>query len=308
MNGTSATGFQVRRPRAGYQANTEGQRCYDAPAMPSLHPVRPEAVAGSWYPGRPEILAKEIDHYLSAVPDAPTEDQVFGLVAPHAGLMYSGPVAAWAYRAVQGADYDVVVLVGPSHRVAFEGVALYPRGAFDTPLGPIPIAADIADAIRAVTPVVYDDASAHAPEHSLEMQLPFLRRVLPDVPIVPLLMGYQSVETIVSLGAGLATALAGHRALLVASSDLSHYLDARMASMVDREVTQCVERFDPECLLDILRAKPDHACGGGPIVSIMRAVRTLGAHAGRVLRYADSGDVSGDKKAVVGYMAAVFVG
>ena len=127
-------------------------------------------------------------------------ERVFGLVVPHAGLMYSGPVAAWAYRAVQGADIDVVVLVGPSHRVGFEGVALYPKGAFSTPLGPIPIDADVADAIRAAAPVVHDDVAAHAPEHSLEMQLPFLRRVLPDTPIVPLLMGYQSSETIDSLG------------------------------------------------------------------------------------------------------------
>jgi MEMO1 family protein len=276
--------------------------------MPSLQPVRPEAVAGSWYPGHPALLAQEVDHYLAAVSDEPLAERVFGLVAPHAGLMYSGPVAAWAYRAVQGGDYDVVVLVGPSHRLGFDGVALYPRGAFHTPLGSMPIAADVAEAIRAVTAVVHDDVTAHAPEHSLEMQLPFLRRVLPDTPIVPMLMGYQSVETIVELGAGLATALAGHRALLVASSDLSHYLDARMAAMVDREVTQCVERFDPECLLDILRAKPDHACGGGPIVSVMRASRALGARAGRVLCYADSGDVSGDKKAVVGYMAAAFLG
>jgi MEMO1 family protein len=276
--------------------------------MASLQPVRPEAVAGSWYPGRPEILAREVDCYLAAVPDEPSADQVFGLVVPHAGLMYSGPVAAWAYRMIQGADFDVVVLVGPSHRMGFEGVALYPRGAFGTPLGAIPIAADVADAIRAVTPVVHDDVTAHAPEHSLEMQMPFLRRVLPDTPIVPMLMGYQSAETITSLGTGLAMALAGHRALLVASSDLSHYLDARMAAMVDREVIDSVDRFDADGLLDLLQSKPEHACGGGPIVSVMRAARALGARAGRVLHYADSGDVSGDKKAVVGYMAAAFVG
>jgi AmmeMemoRadiSam system protein B len=254
--------------------------------MPSLQPLRQEAVAGTWYPDRPESLAKEVDLYLSAVPDEPSSERVFGLVVPHAGLVYSGPVAAWAYRAVQGGDFDVVVLIGPSHRVAFEGVALYPRGGFSTPLGPIAIDADVADAIRAAASVVHDDVTAHAPEHSLEMQLPFLRRVLPDTPIVPLLMGHQSADTIASLAAGLATALAGHRALLIASSDL----------------------FDSRGLLEALRVKPDHACGGGPIVAVMRAAKALGARAGRVLRYADSGDVSGNKKAVVGYMAAAFVG
>ena len=121
------------------------------------------------------------------------------------------------------------------------------------------------------------------------------------------MMGTQSSATITALGDGLASALAGRRALLIASSDLSHYLDARVAAAVDRTVLDCVERFDPDGLQGALRAKPDHACGGGPIVSVMRAARALGARTGRVLRYADSGDVSGDKTAVVGYMAAAFV-
>jgi len=272
-----------------------------------LQPVRPEAVAGSWYPGRPAVLAAELDRFLSEVSDTPPAESVYGLVAPHAGLIYSGPVAAWAYRAVQGGAYDVVVLVGPSHRVGFEGVALYPRGAFDTPLGPIAIAEDVAAALCAADPVVHEDMKVHGPEHSLEMQLPFLRRVLPTTPIVPLLMGHQSAGTILALGDALAAALAGRRSLLVASSDLSHYLDARVAAVVDREVLECVGRFDPEGLMEALRVMPDHACGGGPIVSVMRAARSLGARTGRVLRYADSGDVSGDKKAVVGYMAAAFL-
>jgi MEMO1 family protein len=275
-------------------------------AVMSLQPIRPEAVAGSWYPGRPAVLAAEVDRYLSEVSDTPPADSVIGLVAPHAGLMYSGPVAAWAYRAIQGAAYDVVVLIGPSHRVSFDGVALYPRGAFDTPLGPIPIAEDVAAAVGAATPVVHEDMAAHGREHCLEMQLPFLARVLPTTPIVPLLMGHQSAATILALGDALATVLAGRRALLVASSDLSHYLEARVAAVVDREVLECIGRFDAEGLMGALSAKPDHACGGGPIVSVMRAARALGARAGRVLRYADSGDVSGDKTAVVGYMAAAF--
>ena len=271
------------------------------------HPVRRAAKAGSWYPGRPAALAAEVDGYLSAVADAPASGHVIGLVAPHAGLMYSGPVAAWAYRAVQGGPYDVTVIVGPSHYAGFDGIAVSPRGVFDTPLGEIPIAEDVADAILAATPGARADAAVHAAEHSLEMQRPFLRRVLPDTSIVPLMMGYQSGATISALADGLSAALAGRRALLVASSDLSHYLDARTAAATDRHVLDCVERFDPDGLQGALRAKPDHACGGGPIVSVMRAARALGATTGRVLRYADSGDVSGDKSAVVGYMAAAFL-
>jgi AmmeMemoRadiSam system protein B len=271
------------------------------------YPVRRAAKAGSWYPGRADALAAEVDRYLSAVPDAPAVGGIVGLVAPHAGLMYSGPVAACAYRAVQGGPYDVAVLVGPSHVAWFDGVAVYRRGAFDTPLGPVSIAEDVADAILAATPIAREDTAVHGAEHSLELQLPFLRRVLPGTPIVPLMMGAQSSATIEGLGDGLASALAGRRPLLIASSDLSHYLDARAAAAMDRIVLDCVERFDPDGLQGALRAKPDHACGGGPIVSVMRAARALGARTGRVLRYADSGDVSGDKTAVVGYMAAAFM-
>jgi MEMO1 family protein len=270
-------------------------------------PLRRAAKAGSWYPGRAEALAAEVDRYLSAVPDPPAVGRIVGLVAPHAGLMYSGPVAAWAYKAIRGGAYDVAVIVGPSHVAGFDGVAVYPRGAFDTPLGPMLIAEDVADAILAATPVARENAAVHGPEHSLELQLPFLRRVLPDTPIVPLMMGVQSGATIAALADGLASALAPRRALLIASSDLSHYLEARAAAAMDRTVIDCVERFDPEGLQAALRAKPDHACGGGPIVSVMRAARALGARSGRVLRYADSGDVSGDKTAVVGYMAAAFM-
>jgi MEMO1 family protein len=273
----------------------------------SLQPERPCAVAGSWYPADPQGLTAEVDRYLSEVTGAPPPESVVGLVAPHAGLMYSGPVAAWSYRAVQGGAYDVAVLVGPSHRAAFSGVALYSRGSFDTPLGPIDIAEDVAASLNDATPIISENLALHGPEHSLEMQLPFLRRVLPGTSIVPMIMGFQSESTIRSLADALASVLAGRHALLVASSDLSHYLDARIASVVDGEVLDCVERFDAEGLMARLRDRPDHACGGGPIMSVMLASRALGASGGRVLRYADSGDVSGDKKAVVGYMAAAFV-
>jgi AmmeMemoRadiSam system protein B len=138
------------------------------------------------------------------------------------------------------------------------------------------------------------------------MQLPFLQRVLPETPIVPLVMGYQTRETIGNLAQGLSTALSGRTALLVASTDLSHYQDAATAAQLDGRVMEHVRVFDAEGLLDALDACPQHACGGGPTVAVMQAARTLGAQHARVLRYADSGDVSGDKVAVVGYLAAAF--
>lgn len=272
--------------------------------MPS-QPVRRAAVAGAWYPGSAHTLAAAVDRYLAGVKAVP-RGTVTGLVSPHAGLMYSGPVAAWAYRAAAGGRYDVAVIVGPSHHVAFDGVAVYARGAFDTPFGAMEVAeAEAASVLRHV-PVAREDPSVHVREHSLEMQLPFLGRLLPSTPIVPLVMGYQTAATVRALGDGLARAFAGRRALLVASSDLSHYQDARTARRLDDEVVTRVAEFDAEGLLGLLQRSPEHACGGGPMVAVMRAARLLGATDARVLKYADSGDVSGDKTAVVGYLAAVF--
>ena len=266
---------------------------------------RAAAVAGSWYPGHPATLQSAIEDYVGRVRDTVT-GEITAMIAPHAGLMYSGPVAAHAYRQLEGRAYDVIVMVGPSHHVGFEGVAIMSRGVFETPLGDIEVSAADADAIIASAPVVCELPAAHQREHSLEMQLPFLQRVLPGVPIVPLVMGHQSRATMASLADGLTSALASRRALLVASSDLSHYHDSRHAAMLDRVIVDAVERFDPEAVERALVRDPGHACGGGPIVSVMRAARALGAADARVLCYADSGAVSGDTSAVVGYCAAVF--
>jgi MEMO1 family protein len=273
--------------------------------MASQPARRPAAVAGSWYPGHPATLASAIDQYFGGVSESVTGD-IIALLSPHAGLMYSGPVAAHAYRQLEGRAYDVIVLVGPSHHVGFEGVAIMPRGVFETPLGDVDVSAEDADTIIANTPIVSEVPAAHRREHSLEMQLPFLQRVLPGVPIVPLIMGHQSRATIEALAEGLASAMASRRALLVASSDLSHYHDTRRAALLDRVIVDAVDRFDPEAVERALARDPGHACGGGPIVSVMRAARALGAADARVLCYADSGAVSGDTTAVVGYCSAVF--
>jgi hypothetical protein len=236
---------------------------------------------------------------------------VRAIVAPHAGLMFSGPIGAHAYQAASGSAYDLAVLVGPSHFVAFDGVALYPEGAFDSPLGPAAIDAEGSQAISA-SAIVQPLPSAHRREHSLEMQLPFLRRLFPDLPIVPLLMGYQSRETILALATALAEAFGRRRALLVASTDLSHFFDAATAASLDARVQGSVADFDADRLLGIFEAYPEHergryvACGGGPMIAVMMAARTLGATRGYALRYGHSGEISGDDERVVGYLAAAF--
>lgn len=269
---------------------------------------RPAAVAGKWYPGTREALTREVDGYLGAAA-ANVAGEITAIIAPHAGIMFSGPVGAYAYDAVAGRTFDVAVLVGPSHFVAFDGAALWPDGAFETPLGAMPIDEAGARAISAFA-VVQPLPSAHRREHSLEMQLPFLKRVLPDVPIVPLLIGFQHRDTIDALGQAIARAFAGRRALLVASTDLSHYFDATTAAKLDSRVQQCVNAFDPDGLLELFERYPEHergryvACGGGAAIAVMQAAKALGAKSGRVLKYGHSGEISGDYNGVVGYMAA----
>jgi hypothetical protein len=273
-----------------------------------MNRIRPAAVAGSWYPDSAPALGAAVDRHLAhADRDASVLDgEVVAIISPHAGLMYSGPVAAHAYRLLRNRPFDVAVLVGPSHFVGFDGVAIVPSGGFETPFGIAPIDAACAADLRTATTIVREHPSAHTREHSLEMQLPFLQRVAPHAAIVPLVMGYQTADTAQKLAQALAAVLPGRRALLIASTDLSHYHDRAAASKLDGTVIDCVSRFDTDALQHALNVQPEHACGGGPTIAVMRAAALLGARHSALLHYADSGDVSGDKSAVVGYLAAAF--
>jgi hypothetical protein len=273
--------------------------------------VRPAAVAGTWYPGTSGALTREVDGYVEAAGDVPAGD-IRAVIAPHAGIMFSGPIAAYAYKAAARQNYDVVVLVGPSHFEGFDGVALYPDGAFECPLGLAQID-DEAARVALTFPVVHASAAPHRREHSLEMQLPFVRRLMPDATILPLLMGFQTRDTIEELAVALTGICRDRNCLIVASSDLSHYFDARTAADLDGKVQAAVAAFDVDGFLDLFERYPEHergryvACGGGPAIAVMRAAHALGARSGRVLKYGHSGEISGDYGGVVGYMAAAFI-
>jgi hypothetical protein len=271
--------------------------------------LRRAAVAGSWYPSAPARLKAAVEEHLRVADEAAvTSDDATGeliaLVSPHAGLVYSGPVAAYGYRLLRQRPLDLIVLVGPSHYVPFKGVSIWPRGAFETPFGALRIDETAAQELIDACPVVRALPEAHGREHSLEMQLPFLALLAGDVPILPLVMGQQTRETAFTLGNALADLARTRRAVLVASSDLTHFLDARTAAQLDAIVVQEIEEVDADGLMTALERRPDHACGGGPIVSVLRAATLAGATRGEALRYADSGDVSGDKSSVVGYLSA----
>jgi len=269
-----------------------------------MQDLRRAAVAGSWYPGDSSALKAELGAYLDGLSHPEVQGHLVGLISPHAGFRYSGGVAAHAYSLLRGRADLTAVLLGPSHRVAFEGVSLFSRGAFETPLGIIPVDEDLAAAIKARLPKVAGEAP-HLQEHSLEMQLPFLQHLVAGLRIVPVLMGSQSREEVEDLTHALGEALAGRETVLIASSDLSHYHPAPVANRLDALVLEDVERYDAEALMRRLEKSHEHACGGGPMVTVMQAARRLGANRSTILRYADSGDAGeGDKSRVVGYLAA----
>lgn len=270
--------------------------------------ARPSPFAGTWYPADPGELQRLVDDLLERAPAQPLGGELKGLVSPHAGLVYSGPVAAAGYRLVEAGAFDSAVLLGPSHRAFFDALAVYPEGTFETPLGEVEVDAELAEAIVAATPEARMLPEVHANEHCLEMQLPFLQTVLPGARILPVMMGNQSHRHVDAAARALSETLSSRASpvLLVASSDLSHYESRERARELDAEVVERLAELDPEGLTRVLDEDSRHACGGGPMVSVMAAARKLGADEARVLDYGDSGDASGDTAAVVGYVSAAF--
>ena len=273
-----------------------------------MEALRKAAVAGSWYPGEATLLRAELEGHLQAAHPPRPEGALLALVSPHAGLRYSGPVAAYGYGLLRGRRALTAVLVGPSHHLRFEGVSVQARGGFETPLGVAAVDEVLAGRLIEADDWIRDEPAPHRPEHSLEMQLPFLQHLVDGVRIVPALMGSQSREEVRRLARALVAALGGRPdVILIASSDLSHYHPSARAQVLDGQVIDHVERFDPAGLMDRLEANRGHACGGGPMVAVMTAARELGATHSTILRYADSGDAGErDKSRVVGYLSAAF--
>jgi AmmeMemoRadiSam system protein B len=275
--------------------------------MRDKYSVRPPAVAGLFYDGSPDILRKNIDEYLEHARVPKLKGTIRALVSPHAGYVYSGFTAAHAYKMIVGSKYDCVIVIGPSHREYFSGVSIYPGDAYETPLGTIPINKEIReDLLKGENGIVASD-EGHRSEHSIEVQLPFLQSVLGDFSFVPVIMGDQHRELCHKLAEAIVRVAANRTILLVASSDLSHYHPYDEAVMLDNRVISELEKFNPETFIDKIEEHSFEACGGGPIAAVMSAARQLGANKAEILYYCNSGDITGDKSGVVGYLAAAFV-
>lgn len=269
--------------------------------------VRDPILAGSWYPAAPAELTAAVTGYLTNAGPVEATGRPVGLIVPHAGYRYSGPVAGHAYRVIKGRDYDTVVVIAPSHHLRFDGVSVYNGAAYRTPLGDVPIDRNLVEALREDLNRVRYRAEAHAREHSLEIQLPFLQTALADFRLVPLVMGSDDLATCRWLADRLAEVLKDRSALLIASTDLSHFQDDKTARRLDGVVREQVAAFDPINLHQRLREGACEACGGGPMVTVMLAARALGADKGVFLNYATSGDVTGERRRVVGYLAAALM-
>jgi AmmeMemoRadiSam system protein B/AmmeMemoRadiSam system protein A len=268
--------------------------------------VRQPAVAGTFYPGDAKELAAVVDGFLAKVSEPAVPDLV-ALVSPHAGYPYSGGVAAYSYALLKGKKYTRVVVIAPSHVDAFGFSSVYDGAAYATPLGRVPVDRDFA-AKLAGKPGIKLSSRGHQTggergEHALEVQLPFLQRTLGQFQLVPVVMGDQSYDACRALGLALARLIQGNDTLIVASSDLSHFHSYEEAVKLDRKTLQAIEEWDYLSMARNFESQTWEACGGGPIVAAMIAAERLGATRAKVLKYANSGDVTSDRTRVVGYGA-----
>lgn len=268
--------------------------------------VRRTAIAGSWYPGTPEVLTKDIRKYIDNSGINPSRKKPAVIICPHAGYMYSGPVAGYAYKAVSGHAYKTVVVISPSHKAFFPFVSVWAEGSFETPLGKIDIDTELCSSLMNASRYIRDERSPHLTEHALEIQLPFLKHVLGEFTLCPLIMGEQSLPMCRELSEALANGITNpEETLVVASSDLSHFHHAERAHVMDRNVAKLIGEYDIEGLSDALDSGRSEACGGGPVMAAMLYAKAKGRTDVKVLKYATSADITGDRSSVVGYLSAL---
>lgn len=283
--------------------------------MKNVLGARPSPIAGQWYSANARRLAAEVDRYLDAAELPPLNGEVVAVVAPHAGHLYSGPVAGYAFAALRGLAPEVVVIVSPMHYPYAAPVLTTAHSAYQTPLGDVPVLqAAVEDLDRLLEQEVGYGLQpvANDPEHSLEIELPFLQRTLAGpFALVPVMLRDQSQTAAHGLGQALARltrespALAGKTVILVASTDLSHFYSQPEAKALDSVMLQRIEAFDPAGIIRADELGQGFACGRGALAAILWAARELGADQARVVRHATSGDITGDYDRVVGYGAAV---
>ena len=279
--------------------------------MSAQFDVRPSPIAGQWYPGDPKQLSTDVDRYIHEAKLPEIKGEVVAIVTPHAGHIYSGPVAGYAFAALKGYKPELVAVVSPMHYPYNEPLITTAHAAYETPLGIIPVDAE---AVRMLDELLENELGyglariRHDREHSLEIELPFLQRVIAsEFTLLPVMVRDQSRRVTRILGQCLAKTLRGRNALLVASTDLSHFYPQRIADELDAEMLRCIESFEPEAVIQAEEEGRGFACGRGALAAVLWAAKDLGADTVKILKHATSGDVTGDTSQVVGYGAAIIL-
>ena len=277
--------------------------------------VRRPAVAGQFYEANAQDLMKRISecflHSVGPGKEPPSKKQfeeIIGIVSPHAGLMYSGPVAAHGYYACSALDkIDLAVILGPNHWGVGSGVATVSQGIWVTPLGKVEVDSNVTKELVARSKLVDFDDYAHKQEHSLEVQIPFLQCIFKEsFKILPVTMFIQDKHTATEIGGALYNTIKGRKFLLVASSDFTHYENQATASSKDHMLIDRILKLDVEGFYDTIEKLSISVCGYGPIAVLMAIMKQLGGNKGKLLKYATSGDITKDYDSVVGYASIIF--
>ena len=267
--------------------------------------MRHPAVAGRFYPGDPDDLRTEARSYLSPTKQNPVK--ALGCIAPHAGYMYSGHVAGAVFAGIDIPERCVVMC--PNHTGMGRALAVMSEGSWQTPLGAVPIDTPLAEIMKQRFPALQEDSAAHRAEHAAEVELPFLQLRQPKLRFLPIALGTAQFEVLAGLGKALAEAIASQPdpVLIVASSDMNHYESDPVTRAKDHRAIERILTLDPRGLFDVLTQEDISMCGFGPAVAMLTAARQLGAKSAELVKYATSGDISGDRDMVVGYAGVVVV-
>jgi hypothetical protein len=265
--------------------------------------IRKPVVAGSFYPSAPEALSRQIKQFLEKVPPVRIPGEIKVIIAPHAGYIFSGQVAAHAYKTVQGKKFDLVVVLALSHRLSFAGAAVYDGDFFQTPLGDVPVDGTKIKALISSSKYFAVNEKADAlPEHSLEVQIPFLQVALGNFKLVPLTVSQYNLEVAAEMAEALYKTVGPENVLVVASTDFSHFYPAAVAEKMDQAALDLIAAGNYKELFN----SNAELCGLGPVVVAMMYAEKAGARNIKVLSYAHSGQVTGDNSEVVGYGAVAF--
>jgi len=266
--------------------------------------IREAMWAGKFYEAKPDALSRHLEYLFKIAKSTPAfSGNILALIAPHAGYVYSGRVAASAYSLVRGKDYKSVIILAPSHHHRFMGCSIYLKGGYKTPLGLSPIDEDLAAKLSKASGFKYI-SQAHREEHSVEVQIPFIQKSLPRAKIVPVVMGLATKKTISTLAEALSKVCQGEKTLVIASTDLSHFLPKTRANKTDADTISLIQSLKINTLLRKLERGENIMCGGGPVCALLLYAQKQGEAKVKVLDYSDSSAAGGPEDGVVGYLAA----